>query len=240
MNTIKFDKKNVKMVAHRGVSGIERENTNAAFVAAGNRSYFGIETDMHITADGKFIITHDASTKRCSGIDANVEELPFDAVRGIRLTDRGMNGLTRSDLTLPSLEEYIRICHRYEKVSVLELKTSGTIEQYTEMIELIKSKGHFENTIFISFDKCNCLMVKEIAPEAKVQYLTSNWSDEYLPWMKEKGIDLDIYYKAVTKELVDLIHENGLEINCWTVDDPEDGERLAEMGIDYITSNILE
>ena len=34
MNTIKFNKKNVKMVAHRGVSGLERENTNAAFVAA--------------------------------------------------------------------------------------------------------------------------------------------------------------------------------------------------------------
>ncbi len=239
MDTIKFNKKNVKVVAHRGLSGIERENTNAAFVAAGNRSYFGIETDMHITADGKFIITHDASTKRCSGIDANVEELPFDAVSGIRLNDKGMSR-SRSDLTLPSLEEYIRICHRYDKVSVLELKTGGTVEQYTEMIELIKSMGHFEQTIFISFGKGNCLMVKEIAPEAKVQFLISEWSDELLPWMKEKGIDLDIYYKSVTEELVDLLHKNGMEINCWTVDSAEDGERLAAMGVDYITSNILE
>ena len=30
------------MVAHRGLSGIERENTLPAFVAAANRSYFGI------------------------------------------------------------------------------------------------------------------------------------------------------------------------------------------------------
>lgn len=239
MDTIKFDKKNVKMVAHRGLSGIERENTNAAFVAAGNRSYFGIETDTHITADGKFIITHDASTVRLSGIDANVEELPFEAVRGIRLWDRGTKKI-RSDLTLPTLEEYIRICKRYEKVSVLELKGAGNIESYTEMVELIKAIGHFENTIFISFGRENCLMIKEIAPEAKVQYLISNWSDELLPFMKEKGIDLDIYYGSVTQELVDLIHENGLEINCWTVDKPEDGERLAAMGVDYITSNILE
>ena len=34
MNTIKFDKKNVRVVAHRGLSGIEVENTNSAFVAA--------------------------------------------------------------------------------------------------------------------------------------------------------------------------------------------------------------
>ena len=35
MDTVKFlDKGNIKMIAHRGVSGLERENTNAAFVAA--------------------------------------------------------------------------------------------------------------------------------------------------------------------------------------------------------------
>jgi hypothetical protein len=53
-NTIKFEKRNTLVVAHRGLSGIERENTNSAFVAAGNRSYYGIETDIHKTADGRF------------------------------------------------------------------------------------------------------------------------------------------------------------------------------------------
>ena len=47
MDTIKFDKKKTVMIAHRGLSGIETENTNSAFVAAGNRSYYGIETDIH-------------------------------------------------------------------------------------------------------------------------------------------------------------------------------------------------
>ena len=60
MDTIKFTEKgNVKMIAHRGLSGLERENTNAAFVAAGQRSYYGIETDVHVTADEKYIIIHE-------------------------------------------------------------------------------------------------------------------------------------------------------------------------------------
>ena len=42
MNTKKFDNRNTLVVAHRGVSGLERENTASAFVAAGNRSYFGV------------------------------------------------------------------------------------------------------------------------------------------------------------------------------------------------------
>lgn len=84
MNTIKIDdKKQVQMIAHRGCSGLELENTNAAFVAAGNRSYFGIETDIHATADGKFIIIHDDSTKRVAVDNLLVEESTYDTLRGL-------------------------------------------------------------------------------------------------------------------------------------------------------------
>jgi len=63
MNTIKFASGNVKMVAHRGCSGLEKENTNSAFVAAGSRSYFGIESDVHITADGKYVSESEITAK---------------------------------------------------------------------------------------------------------------------------------------------------------------------------------
>ena len=72
MNTIRFNRGNVKLVAHRGLSGIETENTCAAFIAAGNRDYFGIETDARITADGKFILMHDDTTARVSGVELKV------------------------------------------------------------------------------------------------------------------------------------------------------------------------
>ena len=64
MDTIKIRKGRTQVIAHRGVSGLELENTCAAFVAAGNRSYFGIETDVHVTADGNYIVIHDSTTKR--------------------------------------------------------------------------------------------------------------------------------------------------------------------------------
>ena len=53
-------------------------------------------------------------------------------------------------------------------------------------------------------------------------------------------LDLDIYYKALTAEHVKALHEAGIEVNCWTVDQPEDAEKLIGYGVDYITSNILE
>ncbi|MBR2354156.1 MAG: hypothetical protein IKA76_06635 [Clostridia bacterium] len=239
MNTIPFNKKHVKIVAHRGVSGLECENTCAAFVAAGNRSYFGIETDTRLCADGTFAIMHDANALRVSGVDAVIEELPFSALRDIRLYDKE-EGVTRSDLTIPALSDYIRICHRYGKVAVLELKGASHPEEYVEMVALIDSLGHLEDTVFITFGKQNAMDIRAAAPTSKVQFLTNTWEDELLPWMQEYRFDLDINHKAVTPELVELMHKNGMEINCWTVNDPERGEALAEMGVDYITTNILE
>lgn len=66
MDTVKIKSNLVNMIAHRGLSGLERENTFPAFVAAGNRSYFGIETDVRKTKDGKFIIIHDNNIDRVS------------------------------------------------------------------------------------------------------------------------------------------------------------------------------
>ena len=87
-DTIHLNAANVKMIAHRGLSGLELENTNSAFIAAGNRSYYGIETDVHRTADGQFIIIHDDNTKRVGGDEMIVEKTTFETLRAIRLVDK--------------------------------------------------------------------------------------------------------------------------------------------------------
>ena len=53
-------------------------------------------------------------------------------------------------------------------------------------------------------------------------------------------MDLDIHFRGLTKEIVDKCHANGIKVNCWTVDTPEDADRMIEFGVDFITSNILE
>ena len=47
-------------------------------------------------------------------------------------------------------------------------------------------------------------------------------------------------YTAVTQELLTVMHENGIKVNVWTVNTLEEAEKLAEMGVDFITTNILE
>lgn len=239
MNTIKFDKKNALVVAHRGLSGIERENTNAAFVAAGNRSYYGIETDFHRTADGKFIISHDQSLKRVSGEDVDVEAVSLATAQSVILFDKD-GTKNRTDLRAPSLENYISICKKYEKQCVLELKSVFTEEETAAYIELIRGLGYLENVTFISFYYANLEKIRAYYPEADVQFLFSELTDEIAEKVKRDRFDVDAYFKTLTKEAIDDFHAAGLKVNCWTVDTAEDGEKMAAWGVDFITSNILE
>ena len=137
-----------------GCQRSETENTCAAFVAAGNRSYFGVETDVHVTADGQFIIIHESNTGRVA----------------------------------------------------------------TEAVV----------TVFIPFDFQNLLYVRKYAPDVAAQYLMSKTvTAEHIDAMVDNKLDLDIYDKLMTKELLDTLHAKGIKANCWTVDDPERAEKLV-------------
>lgn len=243
MNTMKFDKVNnpVKMVGHQGLYGLETGNTCAGFVAAGNRSYWGIECDIHITADGQFAVIHDNNTMGISGEDYEVEKTDLATLRAITLFDRDGWQKTRSDLMIPTLREYIRICRKYEKYAVCEIKNPMAPEHLARAVAEVEGEGWMEHTVFISFSHDNMVELRRLLPDAKLMYLTTEAPDEallqkLLPWK----LDLDICWPALTREGVALMHAHGIEVNTWNVDDPELATRLCEWGVDYITSNILE
>ena len=242
MDTIKINSNGVKMIAHRGLSGIERENTCPAFVAACNRSYYGIETDVHITKDGKFVIIHDETTQRITlgEYNINVEESSYADVENIILPD--LDGTTyRKDIRIPLLKEYIMVCKKYGKICVLEIKNHLEERDIEKLIDEIKDLGYIDRVIFISFDFENCINVRKFLPENDVQFLTSKEiTNELIEKLCENNLDLDIYYKQLNAENIKLLHSKGIKVNCWTCDDKDIAEKIVSYGVDFITSNILE
>ena len=239
MDTIKFKKGNTLVIAHRGLSGIETENTNAAFVAAGNRSYYGVETDTHITSDGRFVINHDFDLRRVSGENVPVEEVSLALLQQVVLFDSD-GSKDRMDLRPGTLENYISICKKYDKHCVLELKSDFTGEALRRMVDIIRGYNYLDSTTFISFNYKNLTGIREIIPEQSVQFLFSECTKEIVDRLIADRIDADVYFKALSKEVVEQLHDAGRKVNCWTVDQREDAEQLVEWGVDYITSNILE
>lgn len=238
-DTIKItDKGNVKIIAHRGLSGLERQNTNSAFVAAGNRSYFGIETDIHVTADGEFAVIHDESTGSVAKQDVNVEKSSFKELTDIILNNT--DSTVRTDLRIPRLCEYISICKKYGKTAVLELKNPFKRADIEKAVGEIKKLDYIDGVIFISFALENLIVLRELLPGAKIQYLFDRMSEDVFDTLKKYRFDVDVYYDLASREFVDKVHSLGLEVNVWTVDKPEVAQHVIANGVDYITTNILE
>ena len=242
------------MVAHAGLSGMEAENTCASFIAAGNRSYWGIECDLRCAKDG-LVIIHNPTTASVSPIELSVSDSTVEALQSIPLYDRrffhGIESFglsrggtqTRADLRIPTLREYIRICKKYGKICLLELKRPMTADEISGVIEEYTQENYLDGVVFISFHRNNLDEVRRQLPGASVQLLTAEkqiFTDEFLDEVAKCGFDLDIHIFTTTKELVDRIHQRGIKVNVWTCDWLDKAEKLVEWGVDYITTNIFE
>ena len=123
---------------------------------------------------------------------------------------------------------------------MLELKERMTPEVISEIYSEVQKYYDPGKLIFISFSLDNLKDLRAQQPNANIQYLVQRFDDEILTYLKEYKLDLDIGHWVCSKDVIDTCHKNGIKVNCWTVDNPGDAERLIDYGVDYITSNILE
>ncbi|MBQ9545326.1 MAG: hypothetical protein IJV00_09385 [Clostridia bacterium] len=232
-------KKKTKLIAHRGLCAAETENTVAAFIAAANRSYWGIETDVRLTSDGKFVLMHDDHTGRLSEKDLVISQTPFDTIRQIVLKDK--NGCNdRADLGIPTLAEYISICRAYGKKSVLEIKGRFPTDKLEEMKCLIEDMGQLGDTVFISFEMANLDGLRKMLPDHPMQFLSYKAPGSLIDELSSKGFGLDIHYPAADRALVKALKKAGVELNCWTVNDPSVLHKLISLGAEYLTTENFE
>ncbi len=239
MNTIKIRHPHTKMIAHRGLSKLEKENSAAAFVAAGNRSYFGTECDIHITKDRVFVVCHDETLKRVSSSDLFIKESTIETLNQVCLYEV-RSEQPKNYLRIPSLEDYLQISIKYEKHCVIELKPEFTIEDIQQLFTLVKSYDYLDNVTFISFRYANLVLLRNQDSQLKLQYLVGQITDETLDKCLQINASIDVNYQKLTEEQVHLFHSHNLEVNVWTVDDPKIARKLIRWGVDYLTTNILE
>ena len=91
---------------------------------------------------------------------------------------------------------------------------------------------------FIKYD--NLVKIRKLLPSQSVQFLFKELTEEIFENVVRDKFDVDVYAKLLTEEQVKRYHDAGIKVNCYTVDDKERAEELVKMGVDFITSNILE
>ena len=123
---------------------------------------------------------------------------------------------------------------------VFTAKAEGGANRYDKIVSMIEKAGYLDHVIFISFALKNLIFLRRRYPTQPAQYLIKEWDDKLLDPLEKYNLGIDIYYKSATPDNVQKVHALGQEYNVWTVNEAVDGDAMVAMGVDYITTNILE
>jgi glycerophosphoryl diester phosphodiesterase len=236
----------MEIVGHRGASENAPENTVSAFKLGFAEGADGCELDFRTTKDGKFIISHDATTKRCAGVDKPIAKQTFAELRALEVGQWGKwkgKGFTEK---MPSLAEALATVPAGRKIFLHCYAPKADIVKLKE--PLARSGLKPEQVVFISFEIDACKEFKRFFPKMKAYWLASykDKSEEKPPTVEElirlaqaAGVEgLDLQDKFPTdKAFVGKVHGAGLELHVWTVDDEAAARKLKKAGVDSITTN---
>lgn len=240
------------IIAHRGASGVAPENTAASIEAAIDGGADVVEIDVQRTRDGRLVNFHDCTLDRTTDI----------AVRR-----PGESGLSVSDLDLVELQRldvgsWLDPAHDAARIVTLQdvlAQTRGRVGLLVEIspcpqyvgtgladqivTELLEEPGYVDETLeqdqlwVQSFNPDDGRRVRELLPTVPIGLLTrerptpdeiadAGWADQINPPCE-----------TVDAALVETVHQAGLTLNCWTVNEVADADRLINLGVDGLITD---
>jgi glycerophosphoryl diester phosphodiesterase len=239
MNTIKIDKDFTGMIAHRGLSGIETENTEAAFIAAANRTYAGIECDVRVSKDDQLIVTHDDTLLRLGLLNIHIPSFTYAEIRRFSLVDRKTGGLSES-CRIPLLKDVLQICAAYGKTACIDIKDGLSKHHLDTIIVNIEKYHHPDKTCIVSEDRNELSYIRQHYPMIELFLGCENPSENDVLFCEKESLNLYAQAKHLTDETIKRFHLKGLKVGVYTINDKRRAERFIKMGIDYLTTDILE
>lgn len=181
----------ISIVAHRGASAYELENSMASFKKAFELNADAIELDIWKSKDDSLIVMHYQMTGRTANKNLNISTSTAKELRNLRL---------KNGEQIPFLQEVLDITPEGKKV-VIEIKNENEKDAKTiisNLSSLLKSSGKENDAVIISFHLPMLIEAKKQLPHLKCYYLSSkkNKEDELIEICKKYNLDgLNVYYK---------------------------------------------
>lgn len=226
------------VIAHRGASAHEVENTLRSFQRAVADGADGVELDVQCCATGEVVVFHDDDLRRLAGRPERIDRLPLASLRQVRL---------RSGGEIPTLAEALEICGPTGLVNV-ELKCSGASSGACRMLiarvaETV-ARARAEDRVIVSsfspaavwrwqkqFPRVPCGLLFE-RPRPLRWPLPVNW---LLSSLRPYAVHPE--ERLCTPEAVAGWLRCGYAVNVWTVDVAARIEALAAMGVSGLITN---
>lgn len=210
------------VIAHRGASAYEPENSLAAFQRALEQGADGIELDVHATLDGELVVHHDPDIAR-----RPIAEQPWEQLHRHHLA----NGES-----LPTLREALAAVTP-GAIAFVELKTLP-VEAQPLLLQLFDDAPRPDRCHIHSFDHRIVRRLTEERSTLPAGILSGAYLLDPASEVRAAGARvLWQHQEQVDRPLAALVHDEGFRLYAWTVDRPERMRRLLAEGVDGLCTN---
>lgn len=210
----------MRCIAHRGFAGLYPENTLTAVRQAADRADM-IEIDVRLSRSGDPVVIHDETVDRVTDSTGRVSDLSLATLQSMDVLGTGEG--------VPSLEGVLRTVPDGVGLNV-ELKGKELVEPVIDLV------SEFDVEILLSsFDIETLAVARDTAPAVDRALLVDSSSEAGI----ERAASLDCvaihpHWRLVDFALLERAHRSDLDVNVWTISDPEKTRDYEKMGVDGV------
>jgi len=234
-------------IAHRGSRVLWPENTDTSFQGAYDLGYRHFETDLHLTADGVLVCFHDPTLDRTTNSTGRVEHMSLSELQALDAGYRhgSDDGYAFRDLgvRVPTLEWLLTTFP--DTSVVVDMKSDGLA---APLARLVEDLGAHERLIVGSFSEAR---LAEFRAVTKRRVPTSVGAATARMWVlasrvgravrgEASALQLPTHLRGVRvvdEKLVRAAHSAGVQVHVWTVNRPDEMQRLLGIGVDGLITD---
>ncbi|MBW1602086.1 glycerophosphodiester phosphodiesterase [Streptomyces sp. JJ66] len=211
-------------VGHRGVMGVEPENTLRSFRRAEAEGLDVIEFDLHLSKDGELVVMHDEAVDRTTDGTGRVDELTLAELRSL---DAGLGE------RVPVFEEVVAAVRAPLQA---EIKDTAAARVLAGVIRRQRLAGRIS---VISFHDAALRETRELLPDVPVALVTGHSTPTAPERARQLGARMiSCELPWLEAETVQRAHAAGIEVISWTVNTPQELARARELGLDGVVTDL--
>ena len=236
--------------AHRGASFELPENTIESFALALELGANALETDAHMTRDGRIVLSHDPTGAHNAGVAREIRSLSLSEVRawdvGAKFEPRRPGKFQPGvRYRMPTLEEALEA---FPGVLFNVDAKQTAPDMIPELLRAVDRMKASDRVRIASFSEKNLREVRArgyagetgMAPGeiARLVFLPRAALRWYRPAGHAAQVPRRAYGVAFDRQAaIDRFHIVGLRVDFWTIDDPAEARRLLALGADGIMTD---
>jgi glycerophosphoryl diester phosphodiesterase len=219
-------------IGHRGAAGHAPENTIAAIRKGISLGVDFVEVDVQRTRDGRLVVMHDALVDRTTDGTGLVSEMTW---KELQLLDAG--GGERVPCLEAALEAALAAANGHAGV-MLEAKTAGI---GPDLHRAVRASGFLGPVIYASFLHAEILAIRAIDPLARTMALMECVPVSGAAFARDANATMvGLAYDSAAAEFIATLHDAGLEVFVYTVNEPRLIQRAIDLGVDGVISDYPE